>query len=124
MSKNQHPLAPHLAIYKLPLTAILSISHRLTGVFLIAGLFVFFTILVALAGGESVFLLVQDFLNQGLVQIVLVGFVFALSFHLVHGLRHLLWDLGLGFESSKLGVYALGELLAILLLTGVVLVLV
>jgi len=124
MSKKHHPLAPHVTIYKWPLTAILSISHRLTGVFLIAGLFVFFTIFVGLAGGEAVFLLVQYFLNQGLAQIVLVGFVFALSFHLVHGVRHLLWDLGLGFESSKLGVYALGELLAVLLLTSVVLALV
>jgi succinate dehydrogenase/fumarate reductase cytochrome b subunit len=42
----------------------------------------------------------------------------------VHGLRHLLWDLGFGFESSKLRVYALWELLAISMLTGVALVLI
>ena len=124
MPKNHHPLTPHLTIYKWPLTAVLSITHRLTGVFLIAGVFVFFTVLVALASGEAVFLSVQHFLNQGSVQIVLAGFAFALSFHLVHGLRHLLWDLGLGFESSKLGAFALGELLAISVLTGVALVLI
>ena len=124
MPNNHRPLTPHLTIYKWPLTAVLSITHRLTGVFLIAGVFVFFTVLVALASGEAVFLSVQHFLNQGSAQIVLAGFAFALSFHLVHGLRHLLWDLGLGFESSKLGVYALGELLAISVLTGVALVLI
>lgn len=124
MPNSHRPLAPHLTIYKWPLTALLSISHRLTGVFLLVGLFVFFTVLVALASGEAVFLSVQDFLNQGPAQMVLVGFAFALSFHLVHGLRHLLWDLGLGFESSKLGAYALWELLAISVVTGVALVLI
>ena len=124
MPNSHRPLAPHLTIYKWPLTAVLSISHRLTGVFLLLGLVVFFTVLVALASGEAVFLSVQDFLNQRPAQIVLAGFAFALSFHLVHGLRHLLWDLGFGFESSKLGAYALWELLAISVLTGVALVLI
>ncbi len=124
MPNGHRPLAPHLTIYKWPLTAVLSISHRLTGVFLLLGLVVFFTVLVALASGEAVFLSVQDFLNQRPAQIVLAGFAFALSFHLVHGLRHLLWDLGFGFESSKLGVYALWELLAISVVTGVALVLI
>jgi succinate dehydrogenase / fumarate reductase cytochrome b subunit len=124
MPNSHRPLTPHLTIYKWPLTAVLSISHRLTGVFLLLGLVVFFTVLVALASGEAVFLSVQHFLNQGSAQMVLAGFAFALSFHLVHGLRHLLWDLGLGFESSKLGVYALWELLAISVVTGVALVLI
>jgi len=124
MPKNHHPLTPHLTIYKWPLTAVLSITHRLTGVFLIAGVFVFFTVLVALASGEAVFLSVQHFLNQGSVQIVLAGFTFALSFHLVHGLRHLLWDLGFGFEGARLHTYALWEVWLTLVVSVVAVVLI
>jgi len=124
MPNGHRPLAPHLTIYKWPLTAVLSISHRLTGVFLLLGLVVFFTVLVALASGEAVFLTVQGFLNQWPIQIMLAGFAFSLSFHLVHGLRHLLWDLGFGFEGARLNTYALWEVWLTLVVSIVAIVLI
>ncbi|HHZ69697.1 MAG TPA: succinate dehydrogenase, cytochrome b556 subunit [Methylococcaceae bacterium] len=124
MLNSHRPLAPHLTVYKLPLTAVLSISHRITGVLLIVGLFVFLALIVALASGEVVFLTVQAFLNQWPMQIMLAGFVFALSFHLVHGLRHLLWDLGFGFEATRLHAYALWEVWLTLVVSVVAIVLI
>ena len=124
MLNSHRPLAPHLTVYKLPLTAVLSISHRITGILLIAGLFVFLALLVALASGEAVFLTVQGFLNQWPIQIMLAGFAFAFSFHLVHGLRHLLWDLGFGFEGARLHTYALWEVWLTLVVSVVAIVLI
>jgi len=124
MLNSHRPLAPHLTVYKLPLTAVLSISHRITGILLIAGLFVFFALLVALASGEAVFLTVQGFLNQWPIQIMLAGFAFSLSFHLVHGLRHLLWDLGFGFDGARLNTYALWEVWLTLVVSIVAIVLI
>ncbi|MGZ8225816.1 MAG: succinate dehydrogenase, cytochrome b556 subunit, partial [Methylococcaceae bacterium] len=50
---NNRPTSPHLQVYKLPLTGLISITHRMTGVMLSAGLLFFIYILSALAGGSN-----------------------------------------------------------------------
>jgi len=65
-----------------------------------------------------------SFKNQWPIQIMLAGFAFALSFHLVHGLRHLLWDLGFGFEGARLHTYALWEVWLVFVVSVVAIVLI
>lgn len=107
---HNRPISPHLQIYKLPLTAIISISHRLTGVFLSTGLIGLVFIIGQITLGEKNFNYMQTALHTISCRILIIGFVYALMFHLCHGLRHLLWDAGQTFSREKLTYYALIEL--------------
>jgi succinate dehydrogenase / fumarate reductase cytochrome b subunit len=107
---HNRPISPHLQIYKLPLTAIISISHRLTGVFLSVGLIGLVFIIGQITLGEENFNYMQTALHTIPCRILIIGFVYALMFHLCHGLRHLLWDAGQTFSREKLTYYALIEL--------------
>ena len=93
---KSRPIAPHLAVYRLPLLAWLSVLHRVTGVALAgvaAGLAGW---LVALALGPAWFEPAQVLLGSWFGQLGLAGSLFALSYHLCNGLRHLAWDGGYG----------------------------
>ena len=111
------PTSPHLQVYKLPLTGIISITHRMTGVMLSAGLILFVYIISALAGGENSYTAMQSIMSLWLLKLLCWGFIYALFFHLCHGVRHLIWDCGNSFELATLNRYALIELAASLALT-------
>ncbi|PHS72013.1 MAG: succinate dehydrogenase, cytochrome b556 subunit [Cycloclasticus sp.] len=98
MSSNNRPLSPHLDVYRLPLSALLSIVHRGTGAFLTLGTIVLVWWLMALAGGEEAFMSAQSFMGSFFGRLILFGWSFALFFHLCNGVRHLIWDAGYGFE--------------------------
>jgi len=100
MSSNNRPLSPHLDVYRLPLSALISIVHRGTGAFLTIGSFVLVWWLMALAGGEEVFMSAQSFMGSFFGRLILFGWSFALFFHLSNGIRHLIWDAGYGFEKE------------------------
>jgi succinate dehydrogenase / fumarate reductase cytochrome b subunit len=117
MTTKQRPLSPHLQVYRLPLTGLISITHRITGVLLSLGLLLFLVLLLAIAGGESAYQTLQTALNHGLINLLLWGFIASLFFHLCHGIRHLLWDRGLTLAKADLQRFALYELAAAVLLT-------
>jgi succinate dehydrogenase / fumarate reductase, cytochrome b subunit len=98
MTNNNRPTSPHLQVYRLPLTAKLSISHRITGVFLSAGLVITVLFLLALAGGQSSWEVAHGLLASWFGQLVLFGFTLVLNYHMCNGIRHLLWDMGQGFS--------------------------
>ena len=109
MSANR-PLSPHLQVYRLPLTGLISITHRMTGVLLSMGLVLFVYVLFAIAAGEASYLAMQAFMSFWLFKLVYWGFIYALFFHLCHGVRHLIWDVGKTFDRATLDKYALIEL--------------
>ena len=115
--KSQRPTAPHLQVYKLPLTGLLSITHRITGIALSAGLVLIVYFLYALAQGEPDYLAVQHWANFWLGKAVYWSLIFALFLHFCHGIRHLLWDIGEGFAADLLFKYAVLEVVAALSLT-------
>lgn len=98
--RNTHnrPLSPHLQVYKLPLTGILSITHRGTGVVLSIGTLLVTYWLGAIAGGEASFNNANAILGSWFGKLVLFGWSWALFYHLANGIRHLLWDIGFGFD--------------------------
>ncbi len=98
MDALQRPTSPHLQIYKLPLTALLSITHRGTGVALAAGGLLLCYWLVALASGPDAFATANALFGSWPGRVVLFACSFGLCFHLCNGVRHLFWDLGIGFE--------------------------
>ena len=118
MSSNKNrPISPHLDIYKLPLTALMSISHRITGVGLGFGLVLMVLTLVAVASGEERYISYQVHLSAWYGQAVLVLFSFALYFHLCHGIRHLFWDAGAGFNKDDANKFSKLTIVAAVLLT-------
>ena len=110
MSANNRPLSPHLQVYRLPLTGLVSITHRITGVFLSLGLVLFVGLLFAIAAGENTYEATQQLMSFWLCQLVYWGFIYALYFHLCHGVRHLLWDAGKTLSRDSLNKYAVYEL--------------
>jgi succinate dehydrogenase / fumarate reductase cytochrome b subunit len=119
---SERPLSPHLQIYRLPLTAILSITHRITGVFLSAGSVLWVMYLMAVAQGGASFAQAQALLNSFLGWLFLWGWIFALYFHLCHGIRHLVWDTVYGLERDTLMFQCYVELGATVLLTLITLI--
>lgn len=95
---SSRPLSPHLQIYRPQLTSVLSILHRGTGVALAVGTLLLVWWLVAAATGPAAYATAQGFIGSWLGLLLLLGWTFALFFHLCNGIRHLGWDAGYGFE--------------------------
>ena len=106
MSKPDHPVSPHLQIYRLPLTALLSITHRITGVLLALGSLLLIWVLAAAAQGEASYTALAAHLDAWYGQVFLFGFLFALYLHFCNGVRHLFWDAGYGFELDTVDMTA------------------
>ena len=111
MTQKTRPLSPHLQVYRLPLNALLSITHRITGVFLSLGLLYLIAWLWSLAAGEATYQAAQVWFSSWLAVLILCGFSFSLFLHLCHGIRHLIWDSGHALskkdaEYSSYGVIA------------------
>ena len=92
------PLSPHLQVYRLPILALLSISHRATGMLLAAGSLVLVYWLSAVASGPDAFSNAQAVLGSLPGRAFLLVVTFSVFYHLGNGVRHLFWDVGLGFE--------------------------
>lgn len=95
---RDRPLSPHLQVYRWPLSMALSILHRATGVFLTAGVLVLVWWLVAVAAGGETHAGFQRCIESPLGQVALFAWVAALMLHMLNGIRHLLWDIGYGFD--------------------------
>lgn len=94
----RRPLSPHLQIYRPQITSVLSIFHRITGVVLAVGSLFFVAWLWAAAYDSSYFAMWRSFFGSILGQMMLVGWSAAFYYHFANGIRHLAWDMGLGFE--------------------------
>ena len=99
------PLSPHLQVYRLPLAAILSISHRISGIGLTLGLALITWWITSAAYGPDAYAATMDYIASPLGLLILFGFSVALFFHFSNGIRHLLWDAGRNFsiEATKRG---------------------
>jgi succinate dehydrogenase / fumarate reductase cytochrome b subunit len=95
------PLSPHLQVYRLPLAAWLSITHRVTGVGLTIGTLLLTWWIVSAAYGPDAYDAATSFIGSPLGYLLLLGFSVALFFHLCNGLRHLFWDAGKNFEIAE-----------------------
>ena len=104
--QNKLPLSPHLQIYRLPLTALISIAHRASGVVLGFGAMVLVWVLAAAANSPETYAIAHQHLGAWYGQIFLFGLVFSLYLHFCNGIRHLFWDVGLGFELETVDITA------------------
>jgi succinate dehydrogenase / fumarate reductase cytochrome b subunit len=100
MPEMNRPLSPHVGIYKWQVSNTLSILHRATGVFLTLGSLALVAWIVATALGQSSYDTVLSVLSSPFGLLVLFGQSFAFFYHLANGIRHLVWDVGYGFDKK------------------------
>ena len=98
--KYQRPLSPFM-MYRWQYTNTLSILNRVTGLALSVGLLLFVYWLAAAASGADAYASAQGVFAHPLGRVALVGFSFAFFYHLMNGVRHLVWDTGHGFEKRS-----------------------
>ena len=101
MPPTARPLSPHLQVYRWQIQMVTSILHRATGVILVFGSLLVAASLLALASGPDAWACVTGLAGTWYGQIVLVGWTWALAFHWLNGIRHLLQDAGLGFSIAR-----------------------
>ena len=112
MATRERPLSPHLQVYRWQITMTMSILHRVSGVILTFGAFVLAWWLLAVATGGDGYERAAACLASPLGKFALFGFSLALVYHLLNGIRHLLWDAGWGFEIPEF--YRTGWTVAVL----------
>lgn len=120
MATRERPLSPHLQIYKWQVQMTSSILHRATGVALVAGALLVTCGLVALAGGPDGWARFTHYAGSIPGLAVLLGFTWALSFHLINGIRHLLQDGGLGFRIPQFVRSSLISMIGSVVLTTII----
>ena len=98
MKNNNRPISPHLSIYKPQITSILSISHRISGVFQSLGLLIIVLLLFSLFLGKNSHEFFMLIINSLIGKAFLFFYVLSLCYHLFNGIRHIIWDIGFGFE--------------------------
>ena len=111
------PLSPHLQIYRLPLTAILSISHRLSGVILGFVYISFVFILLVLAFNVEMFNILLAYFNNFIGKIIVALASLTIFYHMTNGVRHMVWDLGYGFEIQTTKITGLSVIFGSVILT-------
>lgn len=117
---NQRPLSPHLQVYRLPVTGVLSIAHRISGVLVAIGASFLVLLPLSIAQGPGRFAIIHELLASVPGRLLVWLWILLFLFHLCHGFRHLLWDIGLGFSRENLFRNAVLELAACLTLAAVV----
>ena len=109
---RERPLSPHLQVYRWQVQMVTSILHRATGIALAVGLLGMVWGLLALAAGPERWTAFADCAGSLPGRIVLFGFSWALAYHLLNGIRHLVQDAGYGYKvesfirSSWISVFA------------------
>ena len=98
MKNKNKPISPHLSIYRPQITSILSISHRAAGVFQSIGLLVIFLLLVSIFLGETFHEYYMIFIGSYVGKLFIFFYILSLCYHMLNGIRHIVWDLGFCFE--------------------------
>lgn len=99
---RSRPLSPHLSVYRMTRYSLAtSIFNRITGCILSVGLLVLVYWLMAVAGGTRSYERAHEILSSGFFKLVYAGLLIAFCYHLVAGIRHLVWDTGRGLERAQ-----------------------
>lgn len=123
MSIDNRPLSPHLQVYRLPFTAITSISHRISGALLAAGSLVLVYWVAAVAAGAERYAAASAVLGSVPVRLLMFVWTFILFYHLCNGVRHLFWDAGYGFDlavAQRTGQAVIAGAVALTLITWLI----
>ena len=98
MQDKNNPLSPHLQIYKWQISSLLSITHRIVGVVNILAITIICFLSLSLLLGAENYEIIHNFFKSFFGKFIVVSICWTFSFHILNELRHLLWDLGYGFD--------------------------
>lgn len=120
---DPRPLSPHLQVWKFHPTMLSSILHRASGVVNAAGALLVAIWLIVLASGEAAYAGLQALIAgpvEIVVKLALIGFTLSLVYHFLNGVRHLAWDLGIGFDPKGSNQRSVIIFIAAIVLTAVI----
>ncbi|HEY4215401.1 MAG TPA: succinate dehydrogenase, cytochrome b556 subunit [Steroidobacteraceae bacterium] len=115
----ERPLSPHLFVYKFQYTFVTSFGNRITGILLSVGTIVLAYWLMAIAGGPREYAQAREVLSLGIFKLFYAVLLFSFSFHLIAGIRHLIWDTGTYMEKAQSKRSASVVIVVSLLLTAI-----
>ncbi len=101
VNQGNRPLSPHVAIYRWPLNALLSGSHRITGVAMTGSAVLVVWWFLALATSETYFNFVNGLITSFVGDVLMLLSMASLWYHFVNGIRHLIWDTGSNFGRKR-----------------------
>ncbi|TKZ22432.1 succinate dehydrogenase, cytochrome b556 subunit [Shimia litoralis] len=106
VNRGNRPLSPHLSIYRPQLTSVTSIFARITGVALLGAAMLVVWWFLAAASGAEYYDFVNGLMTSFVGDLVMFAALWALCYHFLSGLRHLIWDIGIGMDvetAEKMG---------------------
>ena len=115
--EDKNPLSPHIQIYRWHISSLVSISHRITGVINIVAITLICIWVSLLVLGDTNYSLINQFLNSILGKFIALGLVWSFSFQMLSEIRHLIMDMGYGFELKTTRITGLLVIIGSFLLT-------
>ena len=117
--ENKRPLSPHIQIYKWHISSLVSISHRITGIINIIAITFICLLASLLVFGENNYEIINLFLSSLIGKFFILGLTWSFSFQILSEIRHLIMDLGYGFQLRTTKITGLIVILGSLILTVV-----
>ena len=115
--KNRNPLSPHIQIYRWHISSLVSISHRITGIINIVAITLICIWTASLILGDTNYDFINLFLTSIFGKFIAIGLAWSFSFQILSEVRHLLMDMGYGFELQTTRITGLGVIFGSILLT-------
>ena len=114
---NKNPLSPHIQVYRWHISSLVSICHRITGIINIVAITLICIWVSLLVLGDTNYSLINHFLNSILGKFIALGLVWSFSFQMLSEIRHLIMDMGYGFELKTTRITGLLVIVGSFLLT-------
>ena len=115
--ENKEPLSPHIQIYRWHISSLVSISHRITGIINIVAITLICLWASLLLLGESKYETIEFFLNSFVGKFIILSLTWSFLFQILSEIRHLIMDLGYGFEIQTSKITGLIVILGSIILT-------
>ena len=115
--ENKPPLSPHIQIYRWHISSLVSITHRITGIINIIGITFICIWSCLLLLGENNYEMFNLFLKSLFGKFIILGITWSFSFQILSEIRHLIMDLGYGFDPKTTKITGLVVIFGSLILT-------
>ena len=115
--ENKPPLSPHIQIYRWHISSLVSITHRITGIINIIGITFICIWSCLLLLSENNYEMFNVFLKSLLGKFIILGITWSFSFQILSEIRHLIMDLGYGFDPKITKITGLVVIFGSLILT-------
>jgi succinate dehydrogenase / fumarate reductase, cytochrome b subunit len=114
---EKNPLSPHLQIYGWHISSMLSITHRIVGIVNIIAITLICFWTISLLFGEENYEFIKNFFKSFFGKFIIISLSWSFSFHALNEIRHLIWDLGYGFDLNVSKITGVITIVASLVLT-------